>query len=245
MYVKYGSYAHQPGQDSITYTRERIYSPWRGYRYADKVTMTAQGELGRHPTKTLSQEITDFIAAYETNGYTFGLYTDAGVATQHIIDSTDSALVDLHVKVHKWPKGDRGEYACQRSYFVEVEGLFTNYDADDPWPGILRYQESMRYVGDGGPWIKWSYDQDSEEWEQTIIPVSPVMLWHTGVSVGWQGYVLPLPCANPGRVLHRQIQDSYGDITFAPNGTKEYNYTWSYPMSLTPAEHKFYTPVSR
>jgi len=247
VYVKYGDYSHQIGQDSITYTVQKLYSQWRGFEYATRQTMTAQGALGFHPTKTLSEEIDDFIAAYSVNGKTFGLYTDAGVATQHIIDSTNTLLKDgPKVVVRKWPRGDRGEYACHREYLVEVSAVFTTNDDDDPWPGIIRYQETMQYRGTGGLVRKFLYDQDGGEWEQAIYALSPLVLVQSGVSIGWGGYALPLDPVEPARQLYHLQRNRIGPIMLGSTweGT-EYHYSWSYVMSLPPNQGFIHTAVSR
>ena len=247
MYVKYGTYSHEIGQDSITYTVEPQYSQWRGFQYASKVTMTAQGVLQPTATKTLSARIDDFLAAYNTNGKTFGLYHDSGAATQHVIDSTHLLLKDgPKVIVRKWPKGDRGEYACHREYFVEVSAVFSYNDTNDPWPGIVKYQEKMRYVGQGAIYRKFLYDQDAKEWEQTIYGGFPIKLIQSGSSIGWAGYALPLDAVEPSRLLEHLTIHEPGPIYLGTEfkGT-EYHYRWSYTMELPAYTTHIHFPKSR
>lgn len=254
MYVGYGTYggspwyAHQPGEAGITFTVEQERSKWRGRRYARRHKMVVYGALScNHETKTLSEQIDEFIAAYAVDGLTLALYDDSNNMTQHALDATDSGLIEgPFIKVRSWPKGDNGEYASKRSYVIEGEALYYDFEDTDPWAGIIKYQESFQYYGNGGPERRWVYDQSSQQWEYDIIPSTRVRLIQQGHSIGYSGYALPLNPVEPVFLVNKQVYRNPISPTFATGGTKEYHYHWSFPMDLPAAYGTMpHYPVSR
>lgn len=240
MYVGYGTYggspwyAHQSGEAAIVFTVEQERSQWRGRRYARRHRMIVTGALScNHPTKTLSQQIDDFISAYSVDGLTLALYRDDNSMTQHALDATDTGLIEgPFIKVRQWPSGDNGEYASKRSYIIEAEALYYDFESTDPWPGIIKYQESFMWFGNGGPKRRWVYDQGSAQWTYDIIPVTRVRLVQQGHSIGYSGYALPLDAVEPLYLINDQVYRNPVSPIFATGGTKEYHYHWSFPMDL-------------
>lgn len=247
MYVKYDSYQHQNNEASITYTVHPIYSRWRGFRYAIRQVMTVQGELScNHPSKTLSEQIEDLIDAYSVNGKTLGLYHDDGTPTRHILDSSQSNLVDGPKVIRRsWPDGNIAQYASVRSYFIEVAAEFAAPEGDDAWPGIVRYQETMRYIGEPGPRVRYMYDFLGNEYAQTVAAAVPIRMVQSGVGIGYGGYVTPIAAVLPTRVLKDLTDLQYESPTFGTNATKEYRSRWSFVMTIPPAAYGAYLPVSR
>jgi hypothetical protein len=251
LYVKYGSYAHGNNEASITYSKETHFSEWRGYPYAQTITMTVQGELScNHPTLTLSQQITALETAYRTDFQDLVLYTDAGVATQHKITSSmggaphylGPCIDGPKVISFAYPNGDMGEYASHRSYAIVVQAMYQYGALTDPNPGIVRYQETMKYIGDGGPAIVRVPDQNGNTTQRTRWPATPIMLIQSGVSIGFEGYALPLTAVEASHLISNEIMVQYeaptvGTRNTPPSmfgGTKFFNMEWMYPMMLPP-----------
>jgi hypothetical protein len=250
MYVQYGTgsgaYKHGRNEASITYTNRRLYSEWRGYHYAQEVVMTVQGELScNHPTLSISQQLDALIAAYSVDGKDLVLYTDANVATQHKITSSMGTIIDgPRVTKFDFPVGDFGEYVSHRTYFIEVYAQYRYYDTNDPWPGIVRYQESIRYIGNGGPAVVLVPDQSGNEIQRQLWPSTPITMLQSGESIGQGGYALPLPAVEPLYLRNDKAITTYSSPTFGSRGTKMYGMEWVFPMEI-PASLAIHTPVSR
>jgi len=141
-----------------------------------------------------------------------------------------------------WPTGEGGEYASHRTYHIEVEALYQYGATGDPFPGVVRYQETMQYVGDGGPAVVMVPDQQGNTVQRQKWPATPIMLIQSGVSVGFEGYTLPLTAVEPTYLLSDQIRVKYEAPTFGTRNTpsslfggiKFCQMEWSYPMQLPP-----------
>jgi hypothetical protein len=209
--------------------------------------MTVQGSLSCNDGD-LDTQIENLIDAYSVNGKTLALYDSGGTRTRHALDATASSLLDgPKIVRHVWPKGDRGEYASCRSYYIEATAIQAYYDSSDPWQGILKYQEQLFYEGSGGASFRWVHDQIGNPTKRIRIPGTSFYLHQRGHGIGQTGYVLPLPAVEPTMVAPERTRLTYTSPTIGTgyNGVR-YESQWNYTMEL-PNSNYFdaYTPVSR
>lgn len=220
------------------------HSPFTGNRYAAEGIMILRGRLLACDGSTIADQIDEMVDAFSYDGRTLALYTDAGVATAHKLPNDVASLVDgPKVTRYSFPRGDRGEYAEHRTFFIEVRALYDYSDSCDSTSGIIEYHETLRYVGLGGPeWMK-AYDQSNTLRTWSGRTLTPTRLIQSGYSRGWGGYVLPLAPVETASVHWDQCVEEYGGPTSGkaePSGvaglpvhvTKEYTMRWVYPMTL-------------
>ena len=120
-----------------------------------------------------------------------------------------------------------------------------NIDADDPNPGIIRYQEKMRYVGNGGPVTEFFHDRNNVEHRQIVWPRTTQLLVQSGVSIRVNGYVVPFAPVEPLRLRNERVQNDIGPIVFGTTMEKECHWEWSYQMELHSGTGLVYQPVAR
>jgi hypothetical protein len=253
VYVQYGDYQHADYEASIRFTAQALRSRWRGYRYAMRYTMEIIGELScNHPTKTLSQQIEELIDAYGVDGKTLGLYESDGTPTRHFLDATRIDLRDgPTIEMRRWPKGDMGEYAAQRTYHIVATAEYYAPDPRDFWPGMIQYQEHMTYRGQPNLQArKYVYDQNGTEHEQVVAVRFPLMLIQSGEAKGYGGWVFPLGPIEPSRVMPELTDESYlsptfGNAAYSGADSMEYETRWQYVMAIVQAAYGNYYPVSR
>lgn len=220
------------------------HSPFTGNRYAAEGIMILRGRLLACEGSTIADQIDEMVDAFSYDGRTLALYTDAGVATAHKLPNDVASLVDgPKVTRYSFPRGDRGEYADHRTFFIEVRALYDYSDSCDSTSGIIEYHETLRYIGLGGPeWMK-AYDQSNTLRTWSGRTLTPTRLIQTGYSRGWGGYVLPLDPVESASVHWDQVVIEEGGPTSGkaePSGTpgfpvhvtKEYTMRWVFPMTL-------------
>lgn len=252
MYVGYGTpgsadyYQHQDGEASVVFRVQSLYSRWRGFRYAVRYSMIIQGELScNHPSKSISTQIDELIAAYSVNHKEIALYTSGGVKTQHYLSPNDVGIIDGPKVVRRsWPKGDIGEYASRRTYLIEIQELRKSADADDDRPDIIKYQEHIRYEGEPGAVVRWLYDQAGVEWKQTRAQAYPLRLVQSGHAIGNGVRIGPLPAVEPTRVLPELSWQDWKAPNLGSESVNQFETRWSYTMSIPTSSHLAYNPHS-
>jgi len=258
MYVGYGTpgvdiYKHDVAGASITFSVRKLYSRWRGYLHALEYRMTVQGELTcNHPTDTLSEQIDDLIAAYAPEGKRLALYRDDDSVTQHVMPGQLENVFTLDgpkIEFRSWPKGDIGEYASIRTYLIAARAVYALYDANDAFPGVIRYQETFRWQGNGLASFWLVPDQAGNYTQRIRYPGTSMMLYQEGYSIGQNVRISPLSPVYPtalhnDKVVYEPVSPEFGTGELIGNYT-EYHTRWVYPMELPPGYFNATQPRSK
>lgn len=218
-------YQFNVGRASIVFDVRGVRSDYNNRRIYNVMDLKVSGEL-HCDDGDMDDQISDFIDAFASDYKTLALYRDDDTMTRHTLDIDDPTLVDgPWVHARTWPRGDRGEYATQRTFMVHGRAIF-----DANTNPILRYHESVQTVGQGARYAAL-YDQDGNFIRPQVVPNSVVQITQSGYSIGWQGYVFPLGSVEPTYL------DADRTVLVAETGrtgradTMEYAYRWRYHMS--------------
>ena len=231
-----GFFKFAPNTVNVSQHWVRKYSAVTGNRYAIEGIMILRGKLLECAGgESLSDQIDKVIDAFSFDCRTLGLYNDDGSVTQHVLPAGVASLVDGPKVVRfSWPRGDRAEYATlgHRSFYIEVRALYDYGEVCDTVNGIVDYHETLQYVGLGGPQHSKWYTQDNVLHSWTGRQLSTTTLIQSGYSVGWGGFVLPLPPVEPASCHWDKCVEEYGSPTVGQVQSKEYKMRWRYVMTL-------------
>lgn len=247
MYVGYGTYGDPDfyqftaGRASIIYNVRSVRSEYNNRRQGIMCELIVQGELSCLDGD-LDTQISDFITAFAEDYKTLALYRDDNTMTNHALNIADANLVDgPWIDARSWPKGDRGEYASQRTFYIHGKALFRSTQSAADY--IIKYHETIRIRGNGGPKVARLYDQAGNFVQPQIVPNTPVYVTQSGMSIGWQGYVLPLGPVNPTYLQNELSIEAPETGIQLSNGLGRYQMSWQYQM-VQPS-YAFYAPTVR
>lgn len=145
MYFQYGSYAHTAGTvNLVSHAKRSLYNA-RGYSSIVLESLTIDGFITGSTQAAIDTAIAAVEAAYAEDGKDAGLYTDAGAATIHFLDSSNS-LGGVRVTNVAFNDSDGSQFATQRSFTITLEAEFVGGS-----DGLESWQQTIRVVGTGGP----------------------------------------------------------------------------------------------
>jgi hypothetical protein len=150
MYIKYGNYQHEANECTVAISQRGLYTE-DGSRYGYRDRWEITGRLQAADQSALTSAINAMRIAYATNGHDLGLYTDAGAATSHSIDSSATTTGTMVVEGPDFPEGTGAEYTTFRNYRIVIEAETTGSGGGT----LVSYQQTLTYRGTGGP--LWAY----------------------------------------------------------------------------------------
>ena len=221
MYLVYGSYTHDQGEAAIQVAKRAIYTD-RGTRRGTRETWTISGVLRDTTQGGLTTKAAALQTAYSTNGLFAGLYQDNG-SLSHLSLDPAYATGGIRVADLDFPEGGgKGEYANSRHYRIVLEADFPGDD------GIVFYQETLSFVGTGGPRYAYGETLYGTPIRQTVCENTLCYATQQGSAVGLYSYPTP---PNPFAPFYED--EPLRQINYT-GGTKhgslytDYGVQWSY-----------------
>ena len=154
MYLKYGTYAHAPGEANLLNFTIRPRRSARKQALATVVSAQVSGTLkveSGEDQYDLDDKIANLIQALSKDGQDFGLYHDNGTPTQHFMSSSDIYNMTGNQIVHQtFPSSHNGEYSTGRDFAYAVQAEYQSSSSL-----IIDYQENITHTGTTGPEISW------------------------------------------------------------------------------------------
>lgn len=154
MQIGYGSYRHPVGWSGLTQFTARVHHSARGFKLLTEVEANVVGDIVLQEGETeydLTNHIQQLEAAYQNDGYDWGLYHTNGTPTAHFLWSGDpDSLTGNQIVQKSFPDSHGGEYVTGRSFQYRIRNEFLT--AETP---LLEYSETVEQVGDTGPWVHW------------------------------------------------------------------------------------------
>ena len=148
MFLKYGSYQHDPSEVALMIDKEAILSP-DGVQFAERIRWDIVGRIHASNQATVNAAVKALEAAYSRNNQDAGFYMDDGTPTAHVLINSQSLYGVKVVRPPRFPQGDGGEFSTFRNYQISLEAEYpTTTD------GVLMgYEETIQFRGTGGS--KW------------------------------------------------------------------------------------------
>ncbi len=220
MIVKYGSYQHSQNEVSLRIAREPQRSQ-AGVYYAYKERWDCQGLLLNRSTQIgITNAIAQLTNAYSVDGNDLVLYLDDGVTpTAHALWSANCNGGTHVVQAPSFPETlGTAEYqpSVGRSYSFAVEGETALTGANV----ILKFEESLKFQGTGGPIRVWIPVANGPWIQQQTSQQSTYKVVQSGSAIGLYGTPpVPPPIWPDAEIFQeRQISESspqrYGRFDF-------------------------------
>lgn len=144
MYLTYGNYTFPSGECRIVINKQARYSP-RGTLDVTVETWTVSGTIIASTQADIRTAINSLQSALSTNNQNVVFYHDDGTMSSHALLMSQAAG-GIRVTGLSFPEWKGGQYATGRTYQFTVEAQYPNTA-----PEILSYQETLQFIGSGGP----------------------------------------------------------------------------------------------
>jgi len=178
MYAVYGNYTHDVNEVNLLSFQQRLkYSP-RGKVEATVKTATIEAVLiPSSPSQTnITAAIREIEQAYSVNGHAWALYQDDGTVTPHALPL--GSIGGVRVLAFDWNKNDGAEYATGRTATIVLEAEYPDSD------GLLVFQETLRFIGNGGPRFVWVETANGPPQQQLVNQRTISRAVQSGMAVG-------------------------------------------------------------
>lgn len=223
MYVKYGNYQHVDNEAGISMSASSQFSD-RGVLKSSKAVCKITGVIIGSSQDDLRTKASALMQAYQIQNQLLGLYHDDG-SLSHIYLDPAEALGG--VKVTQPPSftnaRGRAEYATGRSYEITVE-------ADYPalFNGLLSFQESLSFQGNGGPRHVFFELMQGSPVRQQVAAKTLYRATQSGSAVGQLAYpTVPAPLW-PNYLLNPDAGITYTGGTFTGSTFTGFGVSWNY-----------------
>jgi hypothetical protein len=234
MYAKYGSFIH--GANTVD-----ILLHSTGASYSDRgepMILTVSLELevliiGVGATTTLLQDsirtqMNALTNAYSVDGLDFAFYHDDGTLSAHYLTSSGSLTGVRVMKRPSW-KSEQGGYATGRTATIQLEAQYKG-DAD-----ILAWQETLQFVGTGGPMRKWIHVLTGAPQRQIIYQRTTQKIIQSGSAIGFLKRPPRPPPLFPGFEHEDQQRLNPGSPKWNGQAFTHWPQAWEYTFELASA----------
>ena len=234
MYLVYGSHTHAQGEVAIQVAKRAVYTD-RGTPRGVRETWTISGVLRDTTQGGLTTQVASLQSAYSTNNLFTGLYQDNG-SLSHLYLDPAYATGGIRVVDLDFPEGGgKGEYANARHYRIVLEADFP--DSSDK---LVFYQETLSFVGTGGPRYAYGETLYGTPVRQVVCENTLCYATQQGSAIGL--YSAPTPPAPlfPYYEDESQRQVNYTGGQLHGSVYTDFGVQWSYrftsdvPLSGTP-----------
>lgn len=193
---------------------------------------TISGWLVGANAAALTTAINSLKTAFAADGQDLGLYTDADVATSHVITNA-STLGGVRVtEMPSFPEGKGAEYANQRSFQVTLEADFQDAGAAN----LISFSEHVSMTGTGGARFVVQVPLEGPIVTQVVSAATPVIITQSGSALGLSGYpVVPGPLVSAGEHVDRRRVEYRSPRRLADGSYREYECSWAYEFEVAAA----------
>lgn len=235
MIFRYGDYSHDRDEVMVRTSKTAIMDRFRR-RMGEVAEYTIFGvaQVNTDPLNTettqaaLTAKLIAMRNAYALDYQNFGLYTDSGAATEHVVlndDTFDGVKVITPPSYINGPWTGRIEYLNRRTYYIVIRAE-TRVGS-----GLYEWNERVTIRGTGGE--KWAYSgqETGSPQRQGLQALTTYQYIQEGSCIGRQNWeappepLFPLIEHGPQRV---RVFESAKDITI--QGSEMYGTGWRYVM---------------
>lgn len=221
MYVRYGSYRHEPGEVEIAIAREGVLTEAQT-AYAVRERWELTGLLVGDSQGDIDAKVRRLKNAYSIHGKDITLVMDNGAPSQLRMVSSNAVGGVRVVRPPSFPSNRGGVYATHIPYTISLEAVF---GSTNPVTNIVSFRETLVTEG-GGPRIGYLEPL-------TGPPIAQILKRHTvyravqqGSAVGAGAYpAVPAPIFPASMIGNPRVEygspDRIGDAS------------WNYPISWT------------
>ena len=164
-------------------------------------------------------------AAFAVDGLDLGLYTDADVATSHVISSAATLGGVRVTETPSFPEGQGAEYANQRSFQVTLEADFETGGLAN----LASFVETVSITGTGGPRFVTQVPLEGPAIAQVVSQASPVVITQSGSAIGLASYpTVPQPLLTSGEHVDRRRVEYKSPQRLANGAYRNYEVAWSF-----------------
>ena len=182
-YLAYGSFAHDPGECSITIARSALAENGISYGYTERWAI--QGRVQADTPGAVTAAILAREAAYKIPNQNLILYLGDGSASAHQINVAYTMGGVRTSNFVAYPVGRGAEYSTFRNFSVSVE---TDYL--DPAVDLIAWTESITFAG-GGPRTIWLEPLNGPPQQQLANEQTTFKATQTGEATGLFSYPFP------------------------------------------------------
>lgn len=220
--LKYGSYAHQPGEASLQISKNWTYDEKKA-KSLETRSWTIDGLLIGTSVADMKTKIAALEAAYSTNGLDLILYQGDGVTeTAHVLKSFGSEG-GVRVDSIDFPSSQGPEHLTYRTYRISVSADYAIVGRRE----LIFFHETVSTSG-GGERHVWQETMTGPPVKQTVAKQTVYLATQSGSAIGNKAYpTVPRP-------LFPEHQDGKVKITkdgpkeVAPGVYKEFQIAWEY-----------------
>lgn len=234
MILKYGSYAHEDNEISLSISKSAIFSEFKtAVGYTE--TWEVRGVKQASTTAAVGTALQTMLNAYSTNGYDLILYDSDGTTPRHVLASGPSRD-GVKITNFSYPEGTGAEYSTFRTFSFTASA---DYYAD---LGLYSYQESFEFSG-GGPQFIVIPTLIGPPIKQLIRQQTPFRCIQSGSSVGIGAHgAVPQPIfPDSEHIDQRQIRFGTPE-----SGFSMYPMSWVYvfesPSPLGSVPNSYFIP---
>jgi hypothetical protein len=228
VYLKWGSYRHEPWEANLLGWVIRPKLSNRGFLISNKVEAHVSGDLvltSGEDQYDLSTKIQGLMDALDTPFQDFGLYHDNDSPTPHFLESDHVQNVTGNRVIFKrFPSEEgNGEYASGRAFQYVVAAEIQNTESL-----ILEYNEVISHTGTTGPLIQWRNTRNGPRWD-VIYPSTFQTVVQQGTAVTLGTYLAPPDpiLGVPYNMVHQNFIQRRSPKRY-PQGVEGYVVSWKY-----------------
>ena len=206
------------------------FSP-RGRRWGITYRVHINGELLYSTQADIHAAVGALIEAYAYDGRSWYLYLDDGTPTHHsLIHGDADDLSGVRVIHREWPTGDGAEYATGRVYAIVLEKTKRANESS-----IIEFEESVRYIGTGGPEYKMVKLPNGMSVQQLVSQYTPIQIIQRGTMVGlntWPTVPAYAPPLWPAYEDQQQRIVDYISPQYLGRQYVNYRVNWTYVFNM-------------
>lgn len=226
MYFKYGSFQHD--DNSVEFSAMRTAKlDSGGVPFGQTETYKLRGEIRADTQAALTVAIDALKAAYAIPFQDLILYDNSGNETSHALKNSNTLGGVKVIEGPSFPNSLGAEYSIFRTFEVTLS-------ADTPIAGqgqnsTVDWQESLTFVGTGGPRHVWQTLLTGTAIRQQVSELTTIKAVQRGQAVGYADYVAYPAGLYPIEVEHQEqrVYDR-GTPQYLGGGVRRY-----YPCSWT------------
>jgi hypothetical protein len=229
MYVSWGDFDFATHEAGIGLKIDVAYSD-RGFPMHSDVKFTIDGELceaGVDATNDRLQEIQD---AFHLNYRDIAYRKSDGTPSVHSLANNDpNNMTGNHILYKSFPQTINGEFVSGRKFEIGVGARLKL----DGFTSVLKYQDSLKFMGNAGPQWAWFRDRWFGYYAERISPNSMQMIKHSGRKVTSNTWHFPpSPFFQPPFEDNNHRVITLGSPRIYPNGMTEFTTEWEYSYRL-------------
>lgn len=207
---KYGSYLLPENDVDFSFTSPAKLDP-SGVPYAYLPRYVLDGTIRITPTGTdagnqtaMTAALVELEAAFAQNYQDLIFYDDSSVATIHkLINNETTGGVKVLSRV-EYPYARGAEYSTYRTFRVTLGAEIPDQASVGGAGPIIRYRESLTYIGTGGRrWVAQEYIEGEPDHQQ-VAQLSSIRAVQEGSALGYAAYVPFPPGLYPTEVEHEE-----------------------------------------